>query len=173
MTVEFYNKSVKGFIDSLFYWKENNSDTSNYYYKFWKRRESHDTYNLTFQIISDLNVIYSLNNSLTPTERINDTLLRALEYDYKMINGEIESPKEFYTELFDLLNSTGQYVAAYQLLFKPIDFYELGLNKAEYVLKLPLDTVKQNDYSTFRLGYFDKNNNWVDSWIKYIEDTGP
>ena len=38
MPVEFYSKHVKVFIDSLFYWKENNSDTLNYYYKFWQRR---------------------------------------------------------------------------------------------------------------------------------------
>ncbi len=171
--VEFYSTNIKGFIDSLFYWKENNSDTANYYYKFWQRRKSQDTYHLTFQIISDLNEIYTLNNSLTPSTQLNDTLLRALEYDYKMVNGEVERPKEFYPVLFDFLNSTGQYVPAYKILYKPIDFTELGLDKSKFVIKLPLDTVKQSDYTTFRLGYFDNNNNWIDSWIKSTEYDGP
>jgi len=158
----------------LIYWKSNSLDTNNYYYKFWQRRNTQGTYDLTDKIITDLISIYE--NEKTPIivkKEINDTLFKSLDYDYKMTNGLIDNPSKFYTDLFNFLNSTGQYVAAYKLIYKPIDFDSIGINKSDLITKLPLDTVKQNDYSTFRIGYFDNKNNWIDTWVKHSEMTGP
>jgi hypothetical protein len=100
-------------------------------------------------------------------------MVMALEFDYKMATGKVDAPKEFYPNLFYFLNSSGQHLQAYELLFKPVDFSQLGIDKKSFIVQLPLDTVRKSDYSSFRIGYFDRKHKWIDTRIKDLENTGP
>jgi hypothetical protein len=177
LSADIYNNRISGFIDSLIVWNDQNSDTSNYYYKFWQRRIKQGNDYTILTIIKELKMIY--NNGTVPVTNsfVSKNFKQSLLFDKQMTLNQIENEKTFYLNVFNHLKDNGKYSEAYTLLHRPVDFSKLGYDKFKLMQSLPIDSVKSvfgpsND-TTHILGFFNKEHIWNDEHISWLDYPGP
>ena len=171
-----YAKQYAAFVDSLLFWESLVLDTSNYYFKFWQRRKVQQNNFVLATILKEIQGIYNYKTDKLNTFIIDSSLYKGLELDMKMAN-TIYSDWNFSLDVFNYLIDNDQFIEAYTLLYKPHDLKEFGLNKMQLLQTLPIDTIRSVSFnyndSTTLLGHFDKEGNWHDSHIEWLDYPGP
>lgn len=172
---DLYETELEGFIDSLLLWDNRSLDTSNYYSKFLRRRELQGTKKLTVEIINDIKVSFDGKQPFIYDMYVNDTLALLAKYDLSLRSKNTKISQQLLLEVFDFLKSIGEYSLAYQFSNRPFDFSAYNLSRDSLLLSLPLDTVKESycPDNANRLGYFDKNSEWIDTYLYWRYYPGP
>ncbi len=172
---ELYSSEIEGFIDSLLLWDKIELDTSNYYSKFLHRRELQGTRDLSIRIIKDIKFAFTGMQPFYYDRYVNDTIVKLVKYDLALKSKETKISQQFLLDIFNFLKDIGEYTMAYEFTIRPYNFNNYLLDTDSLLLSLPLDTVKEFDYpdNTSRLGYFDRNGNWNDSYIEWKDYPGP
>jgi len=172
---DFYNQNIEGFIDSLLIYENQEIDTSNYYSMFLYRREIQGTRGTVVTIVKEIKKEFKGETVSIDTTFVNDTIVQLVRLDSKLKQSDTIKKKELLLQILDYLKSINQYHLAYQIINRPIDFSSYGISKDSIILTFPIDTVKEFRYSdtTMRLGNFDKNGVWTDSYLWWKDYPGP
>jgi hypothetical protein len=155
--------SINNYIDSLLNHYDNQDvDTSNYYYKFWLRRQHDQTDKALICILRDIKEIYTGKSSDCEVPYFtNDTISRLIEYDYKL--GHLNSYKNQESGLvysyFDYLKSIGLEISAFNLI-EHVDFLDLiQINRDSLILTIKHDTVSKSEWTD--LYDWDGQGKWI------------
>jgi len=155
--------SINNYIDSLLYHYDNRvNDTSNYYYKFWLRRQHDQTDRTLICILREIKEIYTGKNSDCEVPNFtNDTISKLIDYDYKL--GHLNSYKNQEPELvysyFNYLKSIGLEISAFNLI-EHVDFLDsIQINRDSLILTIKHDTVSKSEWTD--LYDWDGQGKWI------------
>ena len=154
------NYTIGQYIDSLIFNYNINTDTSNYYYKFWLRRKNEQTGKTLFCIINKIKSIYKNKESNYKTpEILNDTIYKLLDFDYKISRNSCLSKNEIVLSYFDYLKSIGLEISAFNLIKHVEIFDSLQINRDSLILTLDIDTITKSEWTN--LYDLDGQGKWI------------